>query len=150
MNDENDSWKGLRNMKLIILAGVVLLITGCQTTVNPQHAGDPDYTPDGLVKRPYTWEFKTDGSQKAKDCVLECQKQNTQCRQRAALKFLDSKEPAFGEISSAFGEISIDTSRTEETDQWLKDLDNLQCEKNLIKCVEDICKGKPDKKHYLW
>ncbi len=143
MNDENDSWKGLRDMKLIILASFVLLISGCQTTVNPQHAGDPDYTPDGLVKRPYTWEFKTDESQKAKDCVLECQKQNTQCRQRASSKSRDSKEPPFGEIT-------IDTGRTTETNQWLKDLDNLQCEKNLIKCVEDICKGKPDKKHYLW
>jgi hypothetical protein len=65
-------WKGLTDMKLIILASVILLISGCQHIVNPQHAGDPDYTPDGLVKRPYVWEFKTDNSQKAKDCVLKC------------------------------------------------------------------------------
>lgn len=130
-------------MKLCILASVVLLISGCQHVVNPQHAGDPDYTPDGLVKRPYTWEFKTDESQKAKDCVLECKKQNTQCRQLASSKFPAS-------IVMPSGNITIDAGRTVETDQWIKDLDNLRCEKNLIKCVEDICKGKPDKKHYLW
>jgi hypothetical protein len=42
------------------------------------------------------------------------------------------------------------TIDNDETDQYIKDRDNLQCEKSLIKCVEDICKGKPDKKHYLW
>lgn len=143
MNDENDNWKGLKAMKLIILASVVLLISGCQHTVNPQHAGDPDYTPDGLVKRPYTWEFKTDGSQKAKDCVLECKKQNSQCWK------LGSSKPPEATVMP-FGDVTIDSDRTAETNQWIIDFENSRCEKNLIKCVEDVCKGKPDKKHYLW
>ena len=130
-------------MKLIILTSVVLLMSGCLHTVNPQHAGDPDYTPDGLVKRPYVWEFKTDNSQKAKDCVLECKKQDSQCRLLASTKFPES-------VVTPSANITIDTGRIGETDQWIKDLDNLRCEKSLIKCVEDVCKGKTDKKRYLW
>ena len=127
-------------MKLIILASVILLVSGCQHVVNPQHAGDPDYTPDGLVKRPYVWEFKTDESQKAKDCVLECKKQDSQCRLLASTKFPASKV-------TPSDKLTIDN---DEIDQFVKDRDNLQCEKNLIKCVEEVCKGKPDKKRYLW
>jgi len=129
-------------MKAIIFAIVALGITGCMTTksINPKHAGDPDYTPDGWVKRPYEYIFKTDGSQKAKECVFECKKQETQCKQLAATKDQTSQ------------------MNTNPQSKWIvsdaldsiKEYDDHLCEQNNIECVKTICNGSVAEKHYLY
>ncbi len=125
-------------MKIIILASVVVLaITGCMTT-NPQHAGDPDYTPNGWAKRPYEYIFKTDGSPKAKECVFECKKQETPCKQLAATKF-QTTQMQFR-----------DSTIIDHPGQSTKDWEDIVCEKSTIECVENICNGSVAEKHYLW
>jgi hypothetical protein len=73
-------WKLRVKMKGIILASVVLAITGCSST---------DHVSFG-AKRAYSYNFINDGSKKAEECQLECQKKETQCKQLAATEYQTS------------------------------------------------------------
>lgn len=112
-------------MKIIILAIVVLAINGCTFT---------DHVSFG-EKRAYSYNFINDGSQKAKECQLECQRKEDQCKQLAATEYQSS-------IDSTTEWWGFDIAR------YTKETREEQCENDTIKCISKICHGSVEK-HYI-
>ena len=106
-----------------------MAVTGCLSP--PPHAGDPEYLPDGYVKRRYEYIYKTDGSQKAKECEFECKKQETGCKQLSAIEDQTRRMNSQLDVSS------------------IKEWDDRKCENSTIKCMQDICNAPFVKKQYL-
>ena len=112
-------------MKVIILASVVLAISGCSSTDNVSFG----------AKRAYSYNFINDGSQKAEKCQLECQKKETQCKQLAAIEYQASvaSNPEWWEFDIA---------------RHIKETRDEQCENDTIACISKICHGSVEK-HFL-
>jgi hypothetical protein len=103
-------------MKLILLVGVVLAITGCAS-----------------AHKTYTsYEFKHDGSQKAKECEFACKNQETQCKQLAIIGYDSSINAPASPIVKAYRADTLD---------FIKDADIRICEDQTLICFMDICGG---------
>ena len=109
-------------MKIIILASIVVAINGCAST---------DHVSFG-EQRAYRYNFINDGSQKAKECQLKCQKHEDQCKQLAATEYQTS-------IDSAMEWWGFDIAR------YTKETRDEQCENDTIKCISNICHGSVEK-----
>lgn len=109
-------------MKVIIGAIVVLAMSSCAST---------DHLSFGL-KRTYSYNFINDGSSKAKDCQLECQKKETQCKALADVEYQASKV-----ANREWWEIDIA--------QHLNELKEELCESQAIECVNKICHSSVEK-----
>ncbi len=113
-------------MKVIILAySAVLVMTGCAFT---------DHVSFG-VKRAYSYNFINDGSPKAQECQLPCQKQEAQCKQLAEAEYQTfiSANPEWWGIDLA---------------QHTKGTKDELCENDAAECMKKVCHGRVEK-YYL-
>ena len=109
-------------MKLIILATVVLTVSGCAST---------DHISFG-AKPAYSFNFINDGSQKAKDCQLECQKQENQCKLEAT-----AESDTFLETNKEWWASDIARHNKETKDEL--------CETRTSECMTRVCHGSVEK-----
>ena len=113
-------------MKVIILAcSAFLVMTGCAST---------DHLSFG-VKRTYSYNFINDGSPKAQQCQLACQKQEAQCKQLTEAeyqKFISVNPEWWG------GDLAQHTKETKDE----------LCENEVAECMKKICHGSVEK-YYL-